>query len=55
MKFRNWSGPEIECEQLSEFFDAKRAGSCRNELKQPMGELPVCLIDISQRALICLV
>jgi hypothetical protein len=55
MECRNWSCLEIECEQLSEFLDAKRAGSHCNELKQPTGEFPVCLVDPSQGALICFV
>jgi hypothetical protein len=55
VKFRNWSGLEIECKQLSQFFNAKRAESHCNELKQAMGEFPVCLIDLSQVALICFV
>ena len=55
MEFRNWSSLEIECEQLGEFLDAKRAGRYRNELKQSMGEFPVRLIDLSQGSLICLV
>jgi hypothetical protein len=53
VKYRNWSCLEIECEQLGEFLDAKRAVSHCNKLKQAMGEFPVCLIDLSQGAPIC--
>ena len=55
VKFRNWSRFEVKCEQLSEFVYAKRADSHCDELKQAMGEFPVCLVDLSQGALICLV
>jgi hypothetical protein len=53
MKFRNWSGLKIECEQVREFLNAKRAGSHCNELKHAMGEFPLRLIDFSQGTLIC--
>src|SRR6266852_3534312 len=55
VKFRNWSCLEVECEQLSEFLYVKRADSHCDELKQAMGEFPVCLFYLSQGALICLV
>ena len=55
MKFWNWSGVEIECEQLGEFLNAERAGSHRNKLKEAMSKLPVRLIDLSQGALVCLI
>jgi hypothetical protein len=54
IKFGNGFCLEVECEQLGEFLYAKRAGSDCNKLKQTMGEFPVCLIDLSQAALISL-
>ena len=55
VKFRNWSCLEVEGEQLGEFLHAKRADSHCDELKQAMGKSPVCLVDLSQGAFICLV
>jgi hypothetical protein len=54
-KFWNWSCLEVECEQLSEFLYAKRADSHCDELKLTMGEFPVCLVDLSQGAVMAYV
>src|SRR5258708_17819986 len=51
MEFRYRSRLEIECKQLGEFLDAKRAGSHCDELNYAMGKCPVCPLNSSQRAL----
>ena len=55
VKLQNWPCLEVECEQLSEFLHAERVDSQRDELKQAMCEFPVCLLDLSQGALVCLI
>ena len=55
IKIRNRSCFKIKCEQLGKLLDKKGTGGHCNELKQPIGEFPVCVIDISQRALIRLI
>ena len=52
-----WNLPrlEIKCEDLCQFFDLERAGHYCDALDQPLGKLPVRVIDLVQRALICLI
>jgi hypothetical protein len=55
VKFRNWSCLEIKCEKLREFLDTEWAASYCDTLQQAVSKFPVRLVDLEQRALICVV
>jgi hypothetical protein len=46
---------EIECEELSELFDAKWARSCCDTLEESVCVFPVLLANLFQRAIVCLI
>ena len=54
---KNGGGPyvEIERKKVCEFFDTKWAGSYSNALENVVSIFPILLIDLSQRAFVCLI
>ena|SRR5579863_7181839 len=43
----------LDCENLREFHDAKRASRYCKELEDTMGKLPLLLVDALERAFVC--
>jgi hypothetical protein len=52
-KFWDWPCTEIECEELSQFFDSERTGIYGDALEELSSKFPVRLVDLSQRAFVC--
>ena len=55
VKFRNCPRLEIKCENFSQFLDSERPGSHSDAEEEASGRFPLCLLNLSQSALICLI
>jgi len=55
VKLRNCPRLEIKCENFRQFLDSKRAGSHGDADEESLGRFPLCLLNLSQSAFICLI
>ena len=55
MKFWNCPRLEIKCENFRQFLDSERAGSHGDADEELLSRFPLCLFNLSQSPLICLI
>jgi hypothetical protein len=55
VKFRNWPGLEVKCENFRQFLDSERTGSHSDKEEESLRRFPLRLFNLSQSPLICFI